>query len=147
MTSVDANLLLFAFSTDSPFHEKAQGFLTGLASHEDVAVSEFVLTEFYLHLRNPAVLKKPLTAAEAVSVIERYRRHPRWQVVGFTHQSRPLHDELWKRAGVHDFARRRIYDTRTALTLLGHGIRDFATANVKDFADFGFRRVWNPLEE
>ena len=24
---------------------------------------------------------------------------------------------------------------------------DFATANVKDFKGFGFRRVWNPLEQ
>ena len=147
MTSVDANLLLFAFSADSPFHEGAQKFLTGLATREDVAISEFVLTEFYLHLRNPSVLEMPLAAEAAVSVVECYRRHPRWKVVGFTPQSRLLHDDLWRRAGVPDFARRRIYDARTALTLLGHGIHDFATANVKDFADFGFRRVWNPLEE
>ena len=145
MTSVDANLLLFAFSAHSPFHEKAHAFLSGLGPREDVAVSEFVLTEFYLHLRNPAVLKSPLSAPDAVAVIELYRRHPRWQVVGFPLHGRALHDELWKRAGADNFARRRIYDTRTALALRAHGVSDFATANVKDFQDFGFHRVWNPL--
>lgn len=147
MISVDANLLLFAFSMASPFHEKAHRFLSLLGSRDDVALSEFVLTEFYLHLRNPAVLKKPLAAPEAVMVIENYRRHPRWKLIGFTPQSRSLHDDLWKFAGEKDFARRRIYDARTALTLLGHGVTDLATANVKDFDGFGFRRVWNPIEE
>jgi len=38
-----------------------------------------------------------------------------------------------------------IHDTRSALTLLAHGVREFATANVKDFGGLGFKRVWNPL--
>jgi hypothetical protein len=44
------------------------------------------------------------------------------------------------------FARRRIYDARLALSLLRQGVTAFATANVKDFEEFGFNRVWNPLE-
>ena len=44
-----------------------------------------------------------------------------------------------------DFARRRIFDLRTAFCLQAFGVTDFATANVKDFADAGFARVWNPL--
>jgi len=43
-----------------------------------MALSEFVLTEFYLLLRNPAVLAHRLTAPEAVGVIQSYRQHPRW---------------------------------------------------------------------
>ncbi|MCF7730784.1 MAG: hypothetical protein K9N23_03815 [Akkermansiaceae bacterium] len=39
-----------------------------------MAGREFVLTECYLLLRNPAVL--PLGAAEAVAVVEQFRRHP-----------------------------------------------------------------------
>jgi hypothetical protein len=50
-----------------------------------------------------------------------------------------------KGAAAPQFARRRIYDTRLALTLRHHGVSDFATANVKDFEGFGFSRVWNPL--
>ncbi len=147
MISIDANLLLYAFSVDSPFHAKAQSFLSQLSVREDVALSEFILTEFYLHLRNPAVLKKPLMAVEAVGVIASYRQHPCWQIVGFTSHSHKLHNELWKRVEEEEFPRRRIYDTRTALTLLAHGVREFATANLKDFRGLGFNRVWNPLEE
>ena len=60
MISVDANILLHSFSAASPFHSSAKSFIEGLAVREDVALSEFILTEFYLLLRNPAVLENPL---------------------------------------------------------------------------------------
>lgn len=43
------------------------------------------------------------------------------------------------------FAPRRAYDWRVALTLTQQGVTEFATVNTKDFQDFGFTRVWNPL--
>jgi len=147
MTSVDGNLLLYCYSQASPFHGKAKEFLESLATRSDVAVSEFVLVEFYTLLRNPAVLTKPLTAAEAVAVVESYRRHPHWMLLGFDPDSVGLHNELWPIAAGKAFARRRIYDARLALLLRRQGVTDFATANVKDFEGFGFDRVWNPLEQ
>lgn len=146
MISIDANLLLFAFSTHSPFHLRAQEFLQSLTAREDVALSEFVLTEFYLHLRNPAVLERPLSASAAVEVIQTYRHHPRWRILGFAPSSLHLHNELWSAASQAGFARRRIYDARMALTLRAFGVNEWATANVKDFSGFGFERVWNPLD-
>ena len=56
-----------------------------------------------------------------------------------------LAELLWRAAATPQFPRRRIYDTRLALTLRHHGVTEFATANVKDFQDLGFTRVWNPL--
>ena len=145
MISIDANILLYSFSSESPFHSAALAFIEGLSADENVALSEFVLTEFYLLLRNPAVLQNPLGASEAAAVIASYRKHPRWKTLGFPPSSRDLHDDLWQRAASHGFARRRIYDARTALSLLAFGVTDFATLNLKDFQDFGFKRVWNPL--
>lgn len=145
MISIDANILLYSYAADSPFHRSAKSFLETLSSREDVALSEFILIEFYLHLRNPAVLQNPLDAPAAAAVIASYRRHPRWKTVGFPPRSRELHDELWKQAATPDFARRRIYDTRTALSLTAFGVTDFATLNLKDFQNAGFKKVWNPL--
>lgn len=145
MLSIDANLLLYCYSEASPHHAAAKQFIESVASREDVALSEFVLTEFYLLLRNPAVLVHPLNAPEAVAVIQSYRRHPRWKTLGFPPGSRDLHADLWHHAAAPDFARRRIYDTRTALALRAFGVTEFATANVKDFEEFGFGRVWNPV--
>ena len=145
MTSFDANLLLYAFSQASPFHERARRFLEDLTPRDDVAVSELVLVEFYTLLRNPAVLLRPLGPSAAVDVVQAYRRHPRWILLGFDPDSITLHDELWPLAADPGFGRRRIYDARLALSLRRQGITAFATANVKDFSGYGFARVWNPV--
>lgn len=145
MISVDANILLYSYCEASPFHSVAKNFIQSLANKEDVALSEFVLSEFYLHLRNPAVLDSPLTPLNAVEVIESFRQHPLWQVLGFPPHSQSLHKKLWKAAASQNFARRRIYDLRIALCLQAFGVTEFATANVKDFEDTGFSKVWNPL--
>ena len=55
MTSIDANVLLFSYHEASPHHAKAHAFVASLSQRDDVALSEFVLSEVYLHLRNPAV--------------------------------------------------------------------------------------------
>ena len=145
MLSIDTNLLLHAFNEDSPSHAAAYGWLTSLQDNENVAISEFILAEFYGLLRNPAVLKHPLAADDAVEVIQAYRRHPHWRLIGFPIESRPLHDALWLKARRKDFAFRRFYDARSALTMTAQGVTEFATVNVKDYEGCGFRKVWNPL--
>lgn len=146
MLSLDANLLLYAFNTACPEHELASGYLKELASDDKLVISEFILCELYVLLRNPAILRDPLSPSEATAVVQSYRRHPRWRIVGYPPNSQHLHDQLWSMTGGRTFARRRIFDVRTALTLLAFGVRDYATANVKDFQGLGFRKVWNPLE-
>lgn len=145
MIAIDANILLYAYAEAAPENQAAQDFLAELSGRSDVVISEFTLTELYVLLRNPAVLKKPLTATKAVDVIEAYRNHPRWRIPGFPPASRQLHDRLWEHAKHHQFARRRVYDVRTALTLIAFGVTEFATTNVKDFRDLGFQRVWDPI--
>lgn len=147
MFSIDTNILLHAFNEDSPSHEAAYGWITSIQHEEHVAISEFILAELYGLLRNPAVLKQALDADEAVEVIQAYRSQPRWRLIGFPVESRPLHDALWQRARRKDFAFRRLYDARSALTMTAQGVTEFATVNVKDYEGFGFRKVWNPLVE
>ena len=146
MLSIDTNLLFHAFNEDSPSHSIAWRWLNSLQGNDAVALSEFILAELYGLLRNPAVLRRPLGADEAVEVIETYRRHPRWRLIGFPLESRPIHDALWKQACMKGFAFRRLYHARSALTMISQGVTEFATANVKDFEGLGFRRVWNPLK-
>ena len=140
MLSIDANILMYAYSEAAPEHDRALAFITAQTRNKNVALSEF-----YLLLRNPAVLKKPLSAQHAVQVIQSYRQHPVWKTLGFPPTSREVHTNLWKEAATPGIARRRIYDTRTALCLRAFGVTEFATANVKDFERFGFKKVWNPI--
>jgi len=79
MLSIDANLLLHAINEACPQHDAAAAYLKKMAKSEHVAISEFILSEFYVLLRNPAVLINPLSASEAVEAVNRYRRHPRWK--------------------------------------------------------------------
>jgi toxin-antitoxin system PIN domain toxin len=141
MIGIDTNILMYARLADSPWHQAAAKFLEGLGDNPDVVISEHVLVELYLLMRNEKVLSPPLSPSEAVRECRFLREHPRWRLV----DSSDVMEDVWKRASVDGFPRRRIIDVRLAKSLQAHGVTDFATANTKDFADLGFTRVWNPL--
>jgi toxin-antitoxin system PIN domain toxin len=145
MISIDTNLLLYSQVRQAPEHAAARSFLHSCVERDDVVISEFVLTELYRLLRNPTVLRLPLRAAAASEIIQAFRTQPSWRLVGFTTDSRAFHDELWSSASRSDFPYKRLYDLRLSLSLLHHGVTEFATANTRDFEDLGFKRVWNPL--
>jgi predicted nucleic acid-binding protein len=145
MLSIDANILWHGFNADSPQHAAAYDWLQSVQALEEVAISEFILAEFYGLLRNPAVLKQPLGVSDAAAVVQVYRRHPRWRLLGFPMESLPMHEKLWQEASKEGFDFRLFHDVRTALSLLSQGVTEFATAHTKDFTGLGFRRVWNPL--
>lgn len=146
MLSIDTNILLYAFAAGSKEHEAARGFVHSVRERDDVVLSEWVLVELYNLLRNAAVFASPLSAPEAAAVVQTWRRHPRWGVVGFPPGHTDIHETLWSYAAGADFPRRRVFDARMALCLRGCGVQSFATANVRDFGGFGFDRVWNPLD-
>ncbi|MBM4155154.1 MAG: VapC toxin family PIN domain ribonuclease [Lentisphaerae bacterium] len=143
MTSCDTNILFHAACPRSPLHDKARGFLASHASDRDFSLCELSLVEFYGLLRNPTLLERPLSPAEAVELIQGYRRNRFWRILDYPGN---LMNDLWQRAAQKGFARHRIYDARLALTLRHHGVEDFATRNMADFEGFGFARLWDPLE-
>ena len=67
------------------------------------------------------------------------------QLLDYPGPTPKLSDQLWRRAAQPNFPRKAIYDARLALTLRHFGVKQFATRNTKDFQDFGFERVWDPL--
>ncbi len=148
MISLDTNILYHAWSHVSPVHQHAAEWVSELSQSRQVVISEFVLAEFYVLLRNPRVtLGDPLKGSEAVNVIEKFRSHPRWRLVGFSGNSLKAHNVMWQMAGQENFAYRRLYDLRMAISLMDHGVTHFATCNIKDFQGLGFTKVWNPLHE
>lgn len=141
MISVDTNLLFLGTISAGPVNTLARSFLDGLKDDQGVLISELALVEYYGLLRNPAVLSRPLTAPDAVAAVNSFRHHPRWAIVD--HEPSVM-ASVWLRAASPEFARRRIFDLRLALSLLHHGVRHFATRNVRDFEGLGFERVWDP---
>ncbi|QQL46209.1 TA system VapC family ribonuclease toxin [Sulfuriroseicoccus oceanibius] len=142
MIGVDTNLLLYALHAGVGEHAAARAFMMECGTRQDVVMSELVLVELYVLLRNAKVFGREVPAAEAAGVVQRFRHNPNWMVV----ENAPVMDEVWAYAARPGFARRRLFDVRLALTLQHHGVTRFATANVRDFEGLGFEKVWNPLE-
>ena len=141
MISFDTNVLFPALEASHPHHRRARAFLEGLSGR--VAICELVLAEVYVMVRNPVTARRPLGAGEAAELIHTLRTNPAWRLVDYPGG---LTDRVWRAAGEPGYARRRIFDARLGLTLVHHGVGEFATANVKDFAGLGFERVFDPLE-
>jgi toxin-antitoxin system PIN domain toxin len=142
MISFDTNILVHASNLDSPDHAAATNFLRSLAGRQDVVICELMLVETYLKLRNARIMRHPFSPEEAETYCRALRSNPAWLLV----ENAPVMTDVWKMAGSRDFAVRRIIDARLALTLRHFGVTEFATANLRDFGDFGFTRVWNPLQ-
>ena len=142
MISFDTNLAVYAANSAMPQHGAARQFLESLGPRSDVVVCELMLVELYLKLRNAAIFPQPLSAAEAAERRPSFRQNANWLLA----ESAPVMDQVWRLASSRDFAFRRNVDARLALTLRHHGVNELATTNEKDFAGFGFSRVWNPLK-
>ena len=143
MIGIDTSILIYARVADSPWHEPAAAWLDGLRDSPAVVIAELVLVEFYMALRNPAVLSPPLGATDAAAECQALRAHPRWALV----ENAEVMDGVWRDVARPGVARRRIIDLRLARTLQAHGVTEFATANPRDFEGLGFVRVWNPIAE
>ena len=95
-----------------------------------------------MQLRNHSVFKKPKTPQEAAAFCQALRSNPAWEDADYEPGvARPM----WKWASETTTGFRHIIDARLALTLRHHGVTHFATANAKQFKDFGFEKVWNPV--
>ena len=105
-------------------------------------VCELVLVEIFILLRNPAVFKKPYTAAEAAGYCHALKSNPDWRCIDY---DPAVSGKLWEYVSKSNAGYRHIIDAGLALTLRQHGVESFATVNAKHFSDFGFKKVWNPL--
>ena len=146
MISFDTNLLLYSLNQDCAEYRDARAFFASLPTAPGaVAISELVLVELYVLLRNRAVLNNPLEPADAVSLIQTFRQHPAWVLIDYPGETSGVMDELWRLAAQPNIGRRIVFDARLALTLRHQGVTEFATRNGTHFTGFGFTRLWNPL--
>ena len=77
MTLVDANLLLYAYDSESPHHEASKRWLTTeLSSGRTVSFALVTLLAFVRIASDRRVFIRPLAPAEACSVIETWLALP-----------------------------------------------------------------------
>lgn len=78
----DANLLLYAYDSDSPCHKVAARWWTGLLSgHEPVGLCAVVMFSFLRLSTHPKVFDRPLTVAEATTRIRSWIERPNVRVL------------------------------------------------------------------
>ena len=144
-TAADTNLFIHAADPDSPHHAKARHFFDTVAlgtRDQEFVLCELVLVELYMQLRNAAIFAKPYSSRESADYCAALKQNPAWRCVDYDSAVSPA---LWQWARNTKAGMRRVIDARLALTLRHHGVTHFATANTKDFQEFSFEKVWNPL--
>ena len=143
MISADTNIFVHAADPDSPLHIQARNFLGSLEqADEEFVLCELVLVELYMLLRNPTVFARPYTPSESAGYCRALRQNPSWRCIDYDPE---VSKKLWEYASTTKSGYRHIIDARLAFTLQHHGVDRFATVNQKDFKEFDFKEVWNPL--
>ena len=146
-TAADTNLFIHAADPDSPHHAKVRDFFDEVGTENDgseFVLCELVLIELYMQLRNAAVFVNPYSARESADYCLALKQNPKWRCIDYDNA---VSGKLWQWASTTKAGFRRIIDARLGLTLRHHGVTHLATANSKDFQEFGFQRAWNPLAD
>ena len=144
MNSLDTNLLIYAVNRGCEEHARAKAvYETMLSAPTRWIMSDQVLFEFYRGLRHPKVLERPLSHQQALKQITFLREESGvlhcayetsfWDMV--------IHGDEWKRPkAIH------VFDRVLAVTLLKNGVKTFYTRNIKDFEEFLFDELINPVD-
>ena len=126
---IDANVLLYARNTGSPFHAAAVAALDGLIRSRCVMwVSRQIVREYMAGASRPGVIVPPLTRAEILA-----------DVAGFLARFRvaedgaPVTTELLALLGTVAFAGKQVHDANIVATMLAWSLPALVTNNVADF--------------
>jgi len=144
MNSLDTNILIYAVNRGCAEHEMARRVYESILEHPtEWIVCDQVLFEFYRALRNPRILERPLDHAAALLQIRFLREET--GVLHCGYDSRfwekivvPMAEP--ERSSIH------IFDRILAVTLLGNGVTKFHTRNTRDFSEFPFKEIVNPID-
>lgn len=87
MKLLDANVLLYAYNSDSPHHEVCRIWLEqAFNSTEPIALPWQTALAFVRIATNPRVSSRPLTSEQACSIVDQWLERPNVALVGPTEQ-------------------------------------------------------------
>jgi uncharacterized protein len=137
----DLNLLLYAIDSEAVAHERAAAWLEEvLSGTEEVGFAWVVLLGFTRISTNPRIYEDPLTAAEALDVIDGWLAQPVATLVEPTVRHTSLLRELLEPLGVGG---NLVSDAHLAALAIEHGAELCSRDN--DFARFSGIRWVDPL--
>lgn len=143
MILLDANILIYAFATDSPFHKKAGAWLVDLMDrHEPLALSWDTVLAFLRISTNPASGSSMLAIAEALDILE--------SIISRSHVHMVVPSERhWRtfRGLIGDTAIKSnlVMDAHLAALAIDHGLA--LCTNDGDFFRFKGLKLLNPVAQ
>ncbi len=141
MIVVDANILLYAYDSDSPRHEAAKRWLEGtLGSEADVRFGLSTVLAFLRIGTDPRVYARPMSTADAISLVRSWLEHPNVSLALPTERHWPLLDEV---AAAGKARGPLLMDAHLAALTAEHGAT-LATTD-RDFKRFSGVKVIDPL--
>ena len=141
MILLDANVLLYAYDTSSPFHDRARDWLEEtLGSEVEVGVALVSLLAFLRVGTSPSVFARPMTAEQAVQVVSGWLARPNVGILQPTRRHFEVLGDLARRGKARGSL---LMDAHVAALALEHGATIF-TAD-RDFVRFPGVRVEDPL--
>ena len=139
--SVDANILLYASDSGSPWHDQARDFLAGCVTRPELFCLAWPTLMAYLRIAtHPGIFASPLSPAEAESNVEALLALPRVRALGEG-------EDFWSvYRRVADFPIRGnlVPDAQLAAILLEHGVHLLYSRD-RDFLKFSTLRVEDPF--
>lgn len=142
--SIDANILLYASDTASPWHPAAKVFIESRAEDPDILCFTWPVIMAYQRIAtHPGIFTNPLSPKLAWGNIENLLALPRTRVVGESESFAATYQKVTS----HTFTSgNNVPDAHIAAILLEHGVRRLYTADT-DFRKFEFLEVINPLNK
>ncbi len=137
----DVNLLLYAYDEESAFQAEARAWLeSALSGTEPVGLAWAVLVGFARISTSPTIHATPLTAVEALDVIDEWLAQPVATVVNPTERHSTVLRELLEPLGA---AGNLVSDAHLAALAIEHGAELYSRDN--DFSRFAGLRWVDPL--
>jgi uncharacterized protein len=141
MKLVDVNLLLYAVDESSAFHRKAQAWVEdSFSGAETLALTWSVLLAFIRLSTQARIFAHPLTAAQALDLVEGWLAQPNVTVVHPTDRHSAILRELLEPLGA---AGNLTSDAHLAAIAIAHGAELCSLDN--DFSRFPGLHWINPL--
>lgn len=146
MYALDTNILVYAHNTESPLHSLAKAFVNHVMNERDaegklsVCIPTQVLIEF-LNVITWHRLEAPLSLSDATQIVQDYLDTG---VTILYPQPTQLDTLLSLLKGVT--TRKKIFDIALAATLKDNAVVNLYTVNTKDFKEFVFLNIENPLK-
>lgn len=140
--AIDVNVLLYASSVESPFHQRAASFLKERRAGREVFCLAWPTVMGYLRMvTNPAILSPPLSPDRAMENIAALIDLPQVRLLSEQEGFFGIYQEVTRGLVVRG---KLVPDAHLAALLRQHGV-DTLYTNDADFRRFAFLRVKNPV--